>query len=166
MTAPKALAGFYGSKKREQVICTPPYLLEAISRAMGGIALDSAGHPGSPATEMAGRAYLGGPGDDGLVLPWADRTFCNPPFANLADWLEKAIHEAQAGFQIAVLCPVRTKTAYWWPYADTATAIAWLKPVKFLGFDGTFPESCCLLYWGDRTPAFRYELAPFSTKAQ
>lgn len=164
MTAPKALAGFYGSKKREQVICTPPYLLEPISRAMGGIALDAAGCMGSPASLLAERVYY--EGDNGLIKPWADRTFCNPPYADLADWLEKASSEAPAGYQIAVLCPVRTKTLYWWRYADTADAIAWLKPVKFLGFEGTFPESCCLLYWGRRKLQFQFQLSAFSTKVQ
>jgi site-specific DNA-methyltransferase (adenine-specific) len=32
--------------------------------------------------------------DNGLQQPWANATFCNPPFARFGDWIKKAAEEA------------------------------------------------------------------------
>ena len=49
---------------------------------------------------------------DGLEVEWAERTFCNPPFDNLSEWVEKGYNEFRKGKLVVMLTPVRTHTTY------------------------------------------------------
>ena len=40
-------------------------------------------------------------GGNGLKEPWKGRVFCNPPFSQKKEWIEKAIKEVESG-----VCPV------------------------------------------------------------
>jgi hypothetical protein len=33
--------------------------------------------------------------DNGLLLPWEEPVFCNPPFSESEEWIEKALHESK-----------------------------------------------------------------------
>lgn len=49
--------------------------------------------------------------DDGLVLPWEDRTWCNPPFSAVRFWVPKVLEEAAKGYRIGLyLSATRTET--------------------------------------------------------
>jgi len=51
------------------------------------------------------------PSWDGLEVPWGTRAFCNPPYSQLADWIEKAYKEWKTGGKtIVMLIPSRTDT--------------------------------------------------------
>jgi len=71
--------------------------------------------------------------DDGLILPWsqtasgfdqgAERVWCNPPFSNIAPWVEKAWAEHERTGVIAMLLPNNRAEQSWWqrmvePYRD------------------------------------------------
>jgi hypothetical protein len=85
--------------------------------------------------------------DDGLQQVWLDRTYVNPPYKNLKQWMQLASQEARQGYRIAMLCPVRGHRDWWHEYRDTASVEVQLKPLKFVGYDQAFPAPLCLLLW-------------------
>lgn len=58
------------------------------------------------------------PAEDGLVQPWVDETYCNPPFGEqVKDWMRKAELEARFNLKIALMLSVsRTETPYFQDY--------------------------------------------------
>ncbi|MDE2107172.1 MAG: hypothetical protein KGL39_58745 [Patescibacteria group bacterium] len=86
---------------------TPPELVERIRTLFGGaIDLDPATTSRNPV--QARRCYT--PAEDGILMPWAGRVYCNPPYGRtIAHWADKAITEAaKPGVQIVMLMPART----------------------------------------------------------
>jgi hypothetical protein len=129
--------------ERPQDIRTPKALLELVAHALGGkIALDAAD---TLQQTPALKHYTGEPGSDGLVEPWTDGTYCNPPYKDLKEWLSKACKEATTGSRIVVLCPVRPHRAWFRRAMREATSIVYLNPLKFEGFKQAFPAPLCLL---------------------
>lgn len=51
-------------------------------------------------------------GHNGLELPWDSINWCNPPFSDIAPWLNKARAEAEKGNFTAVIFPDNTETGY------------------------------------------------------
>lgn len=92
--------------------------------------------------------YYCGRGEDdlnGLVDPWVDRTYCNPPFAELKRWLHTIQHWAKApDKRIAALAPARTHRK-WYREAIGGITIVELNPLKFQGYDQAFPVPLHLL---------------------
>ena len=55
-------------------------------------------------------------GTNGLQQDWTDLgwTFCNPPYSNVGEWVEKAASEYIAhGRRSLLLCPVRSDQDWW-----------------------------------------------------
>lgn len=131
---------------RPQDIRTPPDLIEAVIELFDGvIALDACD---SLCQTKAMMHYTGPePGGDGLVEPWVDRTYCNPPYKDLKFWLDKALKEAKQGKRIAVLCPVRPHRAWFRRAMRAATSLVYLNPLKFEGYKQAFPAPLCLLIY-------------------
>lgn len=145
--APRALRSLYGYGERPQEILTPMSVLAPLLAEWGSIELDPCACDAS--IVPAAMRYYGPPRDaGGLVLPWLDRTYCNPPFKDLKAWLARAREESMRGLRIAVLAPVRTHRAWFRNALDSATRVQWLDPVKFVGYDQAFPAPLCLLRWG------------------
>ena len=143
-----ALASLYDGTltgKREQEILTPDWILEALRKEWRDIALD----PCSDAALSTGAtgAYVEGQAD-GLSCSWLDKTYANPPYGTLKDWLAKASAEATyRGKRIAMLCPVRTHRVWYREALDgTQTAIE-LPGVVFKGYKAAFPAPLHLLCW-------------------
>lgn len=163
----KSLRAFYGASDRQkkkhdntvksmacpgtrpQEICTPLWLLERyVLPLWGHIELDPCACV-QLGTVPAKVRYYGPPRDaGGLVLPWLDRTYCNPPYKDLKAWLARAQDEALRGLRIVVLAPVRTHRAWFRDALCKADRVRWLDPVKFEGYDQAFPAPLCLLGWG------------------
>lgn len=154
----------------EQEVRTPPDVIARIVRAFGGhsIALDPCAPTRSAPSFHADRYVR--EAENGLLFPWVDRTYANPPFADLAPWLEKAhqtAREAEAeGLcpRIALLVPARTHRAWFQDALISCTrhngAATFLRPVKFVGHKGAFPAPLALLSWncvveGPAVAAFR-----------
>lgn len=47
---------------------------------------------------------------DGLSVEWANRQFINPPYSNVAKWIEKATIENQKGKLVVLLINAKTNT--------------------------------------------------------
>ena len=90
-------------------------------------------------------------GQWGLERAWGTRTFCNPPYSQIAQWVKKAYDETPAGKLIVLLIPSRTDTRWWHDYVMQATEIRFIKGrLKFYGakFNAPFP-SCVVVFNGE-----------------
>ena len=163
-----AVRSLFGAKKREQTVYTPQCIIDALLKLWPeGIALDPCSGPDSivPATVAfmrveCGFAKLAGgvqsPGRDGLSIPWPERTYFNPPYNDIKPWLDKFVES----YEVVGLVPVRTHRK-WWRYAAWhASEICYLDPLKFHGYEQTFPAPLCAMYNGGRSTSFRQAFAP------
>lgn len=132
--------------KREQEILTPDWLTVLLGEEWGNIAMD----PCSDAScSVPALIHYVWPRDNGLTLPWYIRTYANPPYGALKDWLAKAVEESRSDLaRIALLAPARTHRKWYRAALDTTTAVVELDPLKFKGYDSTFPAPLHLLCWG------------------
>lgn len=162
---------------REQEVSTPPWLLDAVSGAMGGIWVDPCAHS-DPARHFAPvsltltdrgqdlqRALRALTGPEAktvkaaldleyrkgsLLLDWTefDHVFINPIYSDLEVWMAKA---CTVGGSCIQLIPVRTHRRWW-----TANAQGWecifLAPFAFVGSVSSFPAPLCLLAKGCTIP--------------
>ena len=66
---------------------------------------------------------------DGLSQDWAGhRVFCNPPYSNIAKWVEKAFYETKSKNTLVVLLiPSRTDTKYFQNYIYNRSEIRFIK---------------------------------------
>ena len=72
--------------------------------------------------------------DNGLIQDWSNEVvFINPPYSNVAGWIEKAYTEStQNGATCVLLIPARTDTKWFHRYCMQADAIQFVKGrVKF-----------------------------------
>lgn len=76
----------------------------------------------------------------GLTAPWIDKTFCNPPYKTLEEWLEMSLKQTT---DHVILVPVRPHRVWWRAWAREME-IVYLNPVKFMGHDQCFPAPLCL----------------------
>lgn len=65
--------------------------------------------------------------ENGLLMPWWGRTWCNPPWSNIGPWVEKAWSEWRRSGRvlktIGMLLPATRTDMHWWqkhiePYRD------------------------------------------------
>ena len=85
---------------------------------------------------------------DGLAREWGTSTFVNPPYNQIARWLQKGCHEAQKGKVVVFLIPSRTDTRWWHEFVMNAHEIRFIKGrLKFKGakWNAPFP-SCIVLF--------------------
>ena len=70
------------------------------------------------------------PNDDSLVgflKPWGSRSFCNPPYSEIADWVKHAYEQSLLGKLVVMLIPSRTDTKWWHDYVMKAKEIRFIK---------------------------------------
>jgi len=103
--------------------------------------------------------------DDGLSLPWTGNVWCNPPYSNIYDWVDKAWHEwyASGVDRITMLLPANRTEQGWWqklvePHRDRPNSplrveflpgrMRFIRPSAVIGPKGDRPPfGCCLLVW-------------------
>lgn len=113
--------------------------------------------------------------EDGLRQSWAnERVWCNPPYSNIAPWVQKAWEEHTVADGIAMLLPAnRTEQAWWQRYVEphrdregSQLSVTFLPGrIRFIKAGATDvgpnerpPFGCCLLTWGlGRLPPRRQE---------
>ncbi len=139
------------NKRPSQVVLTPQPILDVCLALWGSIEFDPYPAPGSPASTLAN--VVTAPGSDGHTLPWPDKTYANPPFAELRIAMAHAKDLWHSQCQILLLGPARTHRAWFWLCRGEFTA--WLKPMAFHGHKSTFPFPLCLHYYGTHGDAFR-----------
>lgn len=144
-----------------QAFNTPAVVLEQIA-PMGRIALD----PCSNATSIVPARIRWTIEHDGLAHSWAlqrlrgEIVFVNPPFDELARWVDRCIAEAASGCEIVLLSPARVDVAWWDRLLDAGgVAALWRGRLRFLGM-GSAPFPAALTYLGPRVALWRRTLAP------
>lgn len=145
MRSPMMAANF--ADDAEQEVRTPPDVIARVVAAFGGqaIALDPCAPTRSDPAFFAERYVR--EAENGLGLVWVDRSFFNPPFADLRPWLEHARTCAAAGARIVGLVPARTHRAWFQDAMISARATTFLGGVKFVGHKTPFPAPLCLISW-------------------
>jgi phage N-6-adenine-methyltransferase len=87
-----------------------------------------------------------------LIQPWTvgdGWNFLNPPFADLAPWVEKAWAEAQRGARTAVLVPAAVGSNWWRDCVHGKAHVLLLNGrITFVGETQGYPKDCCLLLYG------------------
>jgi len=99
---------------------TPVWLFSFWDRAIGGFHLDACA---SFLNRKVNNWYSLENGHDGLKLPWEKWTWCNPPFSQLSQWLDKAIEEKKKGNSSVVIAMARTDSEIFHYARNNATEI-------------------------------------------
>ena len=125
---------------------TPPWLIQQL----GNFDLDPCA-PINPPWSTAARHYS--VIDDGLTAPWSGRVWMNPPYSDIAPWMQRLV---QYGDGLALIF-ARTETrAFFTCVWDTADAVLFLRGrLKFYHVDGTPAANSagapsCLVAYGSR----------------
>jgi phage N-6-adenine-methyltransferase len=76
---------------------------------------------------------------------WA---WLNPPYADIAPWVEKAAREAQKGAHIAILVPSSVGANWWRDWVNPYAYQTHLNGrIKFVGAKDYYPKDCSLLLY-------------------
>jgi hypothetical protein len=109
---------------------TPPYIV----KAMGEFDLDPCSS-GRQEESLAKRQYTF-PHDNGLLLPWEGDVFCNPPFSELASWIDRFLLHGRG----VMLVPARVEVGWFWKLWHNCSAIFLTKgPVRYICPEGKSP---------------------------
>lgn len=130
---------------------TPPDFLKAVYGYLGidRFGLDLAAEEGN---RVAARYFT--EANDSLTLDWEalmgydEWAWLNPPFKNIAKWVEKCAHQSAAGCHIAVLIPASIGSNYWRDWVEPYAKIVPLNGrITFLGCTDPYPKDCALLIY-------------------
>ena len=64
---------------------------------------------------------------DGLKIEWGTSTFCNPPYSNVALWIEKAYNESKKGKKVVMLINAITDTVAFHKYIYGKAELRFIK---------------------------------------
>jgi len=110
---------------------TPPSVWQPIADILDGFDLDAAA--GCEPEPIADERYT--IDDNGLEQPWNGIVWCNPPYSNPREWLEKAIaevthHDAEL---VVMLLPARVQTLWFHENLDGISYVCLRKgKIQFL----------------------------------
>lgn len=124
---------------KDQHARTPACLVEFAKRILGSDRLHD------PCPEN--------PTEDGLLAPWKQFNFVNPPFVAAKAWLTKGLSEfREHGRVSAFLLPARTHTRYFneLVFTQFCKLIFFQFPIRFVGYKSAFPLPLCLIVVGQR----------------
>lgn len=131
---------------------TPPLLLEAL----GGFDLDPCAYHAQP-WQSAKRHYAL-PHEDGLLLPWEGRVWCNPPYGKeTGKWMERmALHDNGIMLVFARLETENFRPTWRFGHSVLAlyTRIAFFRPDGTESDSGTAP-SVLIAFGATNTEALR-----------
>lgn len=131
---------------------TPPSLVRPLDEAVDGFDLDPCS--GAESRSIADETYT--KADDGLAQRWHGIVWCNPPYSDVADWIEKARLEAgrDAVELVVVLVSARTSTQWFHKFASRAAAVCFIEGrLSFGDADNSAPFPSMLLAFGEPTEA-------------
>lgn len=137
--------------KSEQIVCTPPELLEAIKARLHihSFAMDLAA---SNENSVSHQCYT--EAEDAIIQDWVFNgwNWCNPPFSDIEPWVAKAAKESLKGAQTIMLVPASVGSNWWKEYVETYSYQSFLSPrVTFVGHIHPYPKDLALLFytpWG------------------
>ncbi len=109
---------------------TPPYIFQDL----GPFDLDPCAPVNRP-WDIAKNHYT----QEGLSLPWSGYVFCNPPYNQLKQWLEKS----KSHKNTIVLAFARTETQFFFNHVwSDASALLFIKGrLRFYNVDGTLAKN-------------------------
>ena len=73
---------------------------------------------------------------DGLLMPWLNPTFCNPPFSLMAQVVDKALVECERGVTVGLIGPSGCSQRWFHKLIKKALVYFPDKRLQFLGPDG------------------------------
>lgn len=164
-----SLVGFKSSNHPQQVrkrgaserdnLGTDPVLFAKLDERFG-FTLDVAATPANAKCEQFFTLE-----DDGLTRSWTGRVWCNPPYSQIREWVEKAWNEwwADRSELIVMLLPANRPEQGWWqdhiePFRDhpgSPLRVEFLRGrqrfvmpgAESIGPNERPPFGCCLLKW-------------------
>ena len=107
--------------------------------------------------------------DNGLVLPWANSTFCNPPFNKkkkmyIYPWTQKAVEEMKNGRTSVLLLPGRTGNKFWWDHCLQSCEIRFIKGrLKFSNSKDTAPFDSAVVIFRKECDKIHFSPYPDTT---
>lgn len=137
--------------KSKQDYQTPPELLKAIRRRLciGIFDVDVAA-----SKDNAVCPYYYDEERNGLAQSWtvpeaeSNWAWCNPPYANIEEWVRKATLEAKKGANTAMLIPASVGSEWWRTWVEPYAYQLFLSPrITFVGCDTPYPKDCALLLY-------------------
>jgi hypothetical protein len=139
----------------EQRIHTPIPIVARLRRFWGSIAFDPCGSPFScvNADRQCYPEHADPKMRNGLIVrPWPARTFCNPPYKAIGDWISAGIDCPD----VVYLIPWRSHRRYFRPAMARSQAHVCLDPIAFAGNDHSYPLPLVLIRFAsdDRGSAF------------
>jgi site-specific DNA-methyltransferase (adenine-specific) len=136
--------------------CTPPDLYEELDKIYK-FDLDPCASVGN-----AKCPYFFTKEEDGLSKDWGTcNVFCNPPYKDIAKWIEKAYNESLKGALVVMLIPARSDTRWFKNYATKGEIRFISGRLKFSGHKNSAPFPSMLVIfnknyrpymgmWGDK----------------
>lgn len=89
--------------------------------------------------------------ENALIQYWSPNgwNFCNPPYANIRPWVERAFGEmVQRGVQTAMLVPASVGANWWYDYVDGIAHVICLNGrLTFVGETAPYPKDCAVLLY-------------------
>lgn len=138
---------------------TPSAFLDAVRRRFGveAFALDLAA---DDENTVAARYYTEhenalAPGN-GWTRKDRGLAWCNPPYARIGLWVEKAWKESRRGARLVMLIPAAVGSNYWRDYVHGKAFVLLLNGrITFVGCTQGYPKDCVLLVYGpDVAPGY------------
>lgn len=93
------------------------------------------------------------PAENALIGEWADWcrdtwAWLNPPFADIAPWVEKAYQESRKGGKIAMLLPAGVGANWWKSWVHEKAPVLFLNGrLQFVGTTEVYPKDCALVLY-------------------
>jgi phage N-6-adenine-methyltransferase len=142
---PHALDVIFKSNSDEWA--TPEYLVAQFSELFGPFDLDPCATPQNAKTGEFFTKY-----QNGLQRKWFGRVWMNPPYSEVAEWMQKAYESVDRGDCERVVClvPARTDTRWWHDWVAGKGTVMFLKGrVKFgdAKFSAPFPSAIIVYGW-------------------
>lgn len=152
---------------------TPQLVLDKVAEQWGEIDLDPCADPDPACLVRAELVYDARRGEDGLVLPWRGKVFCNPPWSEPAPWALRAVQHVAASSEHEVIALVNaTPGAAWWARYVWGRALVCF-PTQRLRFGkpgGGKPAPCptdsAICYYGPDQDRFCEVWRPLGTIVQ
>jgi len=147
---------------------TPPGIIDAARAAMGGIDCDPASCEFANRTVKADVFYT--KEDDGLLQPWSERVWINPPYAQplISQFAVALVSKVKTG-EVKAACVLvnnATETEFFQHMLSVAYAVCFPKGrIQFLDTDGEATGSPlqgqAILYFGDDLDSFAQAFEKF-----
>lgn len=83
---------------------------------------------------------------DSLFVPWPDRSYINPAYNDL----QRAFAHGMQFDEQVWLIPVRPHRKWWRKARRACDLVVWMDPLKFVGYDQSFPAALAIFYRGRR----------------